>query len=252
VRTSSRIALCLILWLSVRSLIAQTQDNAAASARPKTYGTTQRSYYRIAAAEFTPVNTDANAYDDDYYYNATNQFLRFSISGTRDFVASPHLPSGALITYFELDSCDSDATYDVSADLYSCDDLGNCTSVQTLSSNNNGTLPCGFTAADVSGANLQVDNYRNQVTVRVNTGSGTESTRFAGVILAYVLQVSSPPEFPDFTDVPASHPFYKYIEALYNSGITVGCGGGNFCPDNPLTRGEMAVFMAKALGLQFQ
>jgi S-layer homology domain len=251
VRTSSRIALCLIVWLSVRSLIAQTQYGATPEARPKTYGVTQTSYYRMAASEFTLVFTGAS-YDDDYYFRETNQFLRYSTSGAADFVASPHLPSGALITYFELDSCDSDATYDVSADLNACDNVGNCTSVQTLSSDNNGTLPCGFTAADVSGANLQVDNYRNQVTVRVNTGSGTESTRFAGVILGYVLQVSAPPEFPDFTDVPTSHPFYKYIEALYNSGITVGCGGGNFCPDNPLTRGQMAVFMAKALGLQFQ
>jgi hypothetical protein len=26
---------------------------------------------------------------------------------------------------------------------------------------------------------------------------------------------------------------------------------GNFCPDGPLTRGQMAVFLSKALGLQF-
>jgi hypothetical protein len=35
------------------------------------------------------------------------------------------------------------------------------------------------------------------------------------------------------------------------SGITAGCGGGNFCPDNPLTRRQMAVFLAKALGLNW-
>jgi hypothetical protein len=32
-------------------------------------------------------------------------------------------------------------------------------------------------------------------------------------------------------------------------GITSGCGGGNYCPDQPVTRGEMAVFLATAFHL---
>jgi hypothetical protein len=34
------------------------------------------------------------------------------------------------------------------------------------------------------------------------------------------------------------------------SGITAGCGGGNYCPDAP-TRRQMAIFLAKALGLHW-
>ena len=30
-----------------------------------------------------------------------------------------------------------------------------------------------------------------------------------------------------------------------------GCGSGNFCPDSPLTRRQMAVFLSKALGLHW-
>ena len=63
--------------------------------------------------------------------------------------------------------------------------------------------------------------------------------------------VSDPPATPTFGDVPASHPFYQFIEALAKSGITGGCGSGNYCPDNPLTRGQMATFLAKALGLHW-
>jgi hypothetical protein len=63
--------------------------------------------------------------------------------------------------------------------------------------------------------------------------------------------VSSPPAAPTFSDVPSSHPFFQFIEALASSGITGGCGGGNYCPDDPLTRGQMAVFLAKALGLHW-
>lgn len=50
------------------------------------------------------------------------------------------------------------------------------------------------------------------------------------------------------SDVPSTHPFFQYVEALYASGITAGCGTG-YCPDDPLTRGQMAVFLTKALGL---
>ena len=38
-------------------------------------------------------------------------------------------------------------------------------------------------------------------------------------------------------------------QALVSSGVTGGCGAGNYCPDAPLTRGQMATFLAKALGL---
>jgi len=51
--------------------------------------------------------------------------------------------------------------------------------------------------------------------------------------------------------VPTSSPQFQFIEALYASGVTAGCGSGNYCPDAPLTRGQMAVFLAKALGLQW-
>ncbi len=36
---------------------------------------------------------------------------------------------------------------------------------------------------------------------------------------------------------------------LANSGITTGCGAGLFCPDDPVTRGQMAAFLDRALHL---
>jgi hypothetical protein len=51
-----------------------------------------------------------------------------------------------------------------------------------------------------------------------------------------------------FTDVPANHSFAGFIELLAQDGITGGCGGGKFCPDAPVTRGQMAVFIEAALG----
>ncbi|MGE5276820.1 MAG: galactose oxidase-like domain-containing protein [Acidobacteriota bacterium] len=50
----------------------------------------------------------------------------------------------------------------------------------------------------------------------------------------------------DFLDVPAGHLFHDAIERLFRAGVTAGCGGGNFCPDDPVTRAQMAVFLMRA------
>jgi subtilisin-like proprotein convertase family protein len=52
-----------------------------------------------------------------------------------------------------------------------------------------------------------------------------------------------------FGDVPLSNPFAAWIEDLSNRGIAAGCGGGNFCPANSTTRGQMAPFLVKTFGL---
>lgn len=49
-----------------------------------------------------------------------------------------------------------------------------------------------------------------------------------------------------FGDVPPGAPFAGFIEALYNDGITSGCGSGNYCPDAPIIRAHMAKFILKA------
>jgi streptogramin lyase len=53
-----------------------------------------------------------------------------------------------------------------------------------------------------------------------------------------------------FGDVDCPSNFANWIEQLAAEGITGGCGGGNYCPDNPNTRGQMAVFLVKTFGLQ--
>ena len=55
-----------------------------------------------------------------------------------------------------------------------------------------------------------------------------------------------PPCVGTFPDVPCSSNFAPWIEALAASGITGGCGGGNYCPLNPVIRQQMAVFLLKA------
>ncbi|MGH9380463.1 MAG: S-layer homology domain-containing protein, partial [Thermoanaerobaculia bacterium] len=52
-----------------------------------------------------------------------------------------------------------------------------------------------------------------------------------------------------FNDVPCPSLFADWIEDLVDRGITAGCGAGNYCPANPVSRDQMAVFLAKTFSL---
>jgi glucose/arabinose dehydrogenase len=49
-----------------------------------------------------------------------------------------------------------------------------------------------------------------------------------------------------FGDVPCpGGPNVNWVNRLFEEGITSGCGNGNYCPSDPLTRAQMAVFLLK-------
>ena len=98
----------------------------------------------------------------------------------------------------------------------------------------------------------EVVNYVLAADFGLNGAPGFSSDlRLRGARILYRRQVSPAPAIATFSDVPTSHPFFQFVEALAASGITAGCGTGIYCPDSPLTRGQMAVFLAKALGLHW-
>ncbi len=52
-----------------------------------------------------------------------------------------------------------------------------------------------------------------------------------------------------FSDVPASDLFFAPVETLFHRGVTLGCGGGAYCPSQNVSRGQIAAFIARsALG----
>lgn len=52
-----------------------------------------------------------------------------------------------------------------------------------------------------------------------------------------------------FIDVPADAFAAAWIEELYAEGITAGCGGGSFCPADPVLRSHAAALVVRALSL---
>lgn len=57
------------------------------------------------------------------------------------------------------------------------------------------------------------------------------------------------PEAPTFADVPVSYWAASWIEQLYKDGLTHGCETEplRYCPENNVTRAEMAAFLVRAL-----
>ncbi len=53
---------------------------------------------------------------------------------------------------------------------------------------------------------------------------------------------------PEFIDCPETQWAEDFVNTLYYHGVTGGCSGGNYCPDSPVTRGQMAAFIITAMG----
>jgi hypothetical protein len=57
------------------------------------------------------------------------------------------------------------------------------------------------------------------------------------------------PPFQRFLDVPPMNPFYRFIDRMAVLQITLGCGGGNYCPNLSVKREQMAAFLVRAFNL---
>ena len=124
---------------------------------------------------------------------------------------------------------------------------------------NLGVLEKGWVSdfLDVSGGhqfyNFVTTLVSNTITVGVGGGNygvdqGTKRQQMAVFLLkarhglCYVPPVCT----GTFADVPCPSLFADWVEALAAEGITTGCGGTNFCPENLVTRRQMAVFLLKS------
>jgi hypothetical protein len=65
------------------------------------------------------------------------------------------------------------------------------------------------------------------------------------VVLAEGWSIYTPPT-PTFSDVPANHPFYQYVETAYHQGIIGGYSDGTFRPTFNVTRGQLCKIMVLA------
>lgn len=217
-------------------------------------------YVRVPAAAFFPAEGGAG------YFSSSLGGPRYSGDDGIPLQAAIQLPSGARIVSLRMDFNDTDSAVSVLGSLLSCDALlQGCIQHPAAGAGPKDCLQDGFVCSgadfaagagsegvDLSMDGLDVDNVKQSYSLVAITA--TNLGGIAGMLVGYVLQVSPPPPLASFDDVPTDHPFFKFIEALTASGITAGCDTNppRFCPDQPLTRGQMAVFLAVGLGLQRQ
>jgi S-layer homology domain len=181
-------------------------------------------------------------------------------AGSQTWVASLGVPTGAQIDEIDVLVVDNDATLDIDAfaDLaaFPVSGSGSCGGYFATASSygitGQGTVvmsdPYGPYPLNNEGVCNAVNSY---LTYYISVTLQSTSHSLEGARVAWHRVVSPAPGAADFGDVPTSSPYFQFVEALYHSGITAGCGGGNYCPTNPVTRGQLAVYLAKALGLNW-
>ncbi len=205
----------------------------------------------VVSTEFVPY-ASASPWDQ----NANLYFAKITGSGNGVYGARVDLPNGALVTAFCAYLYDNDASLNGSVALrrYAYDTNGNSNTVTTLATVatsgtpqfSNGCVNLG-TPETIRHANGTV---RNTYVVEVTLPTSA-SVRFRMARIDWQRQVSPAPATATFADVPTTAPYFQHVEALAASGVVGGCGGGNYCPNSPVTRGQMAAFLALALGMHW-
>jgi hypothetical protein len=236
------------------------------ASQTREFGATTINIMQIPAAAFRSEYSAGKFSWADFGY-----FGPDSDSGSGYLWAPVTIPTGVKLLYMNGYYQDTNASADVAFYLYrTTGGAGISPGLELLASSSSSAAPgYGFASAAVSPDYLgapsgyTVDNYANGATdptpdlkggqyfIEVYFGDVTGGLAIRGVELVWQRQISPAPGTATFSDVPVTHTFFQSVEALRASGITTGCGGTNYCPDATVTRGQMAAFLARALGLHW-
>jgi len=216
---------------------------------PEAYGVDSQTITTISAWSFTGPATTDNGYANVQDTRYDGYLGRFNLYAGEDehYFATLDLPAGAVIDLIGINTqTGTDAVMGIA--LWKRFRNGDKQMLTGFS------LPAHAWDTDYAGPlEITVDSHHDcEYVLDVEKAISDNKQYFGWVEIWWHRVVSPPPATPTFNDVPANHPFFQYVEALAASGITGGCGGGNYCPNTPVTRAQVAAFLAKALGLHWQ
>jgi hypothetical protein len=233
-------AIGLVVAMSAGSAVAQSN----VSTRPSTFGASQVAH-AIQAHAFEAISVSngqlhSNAFGSRYCTDPSGCIVAAAVT----------LPAGAIIDSIVLDGCDDSAANDLQLNLVRAASGEGSSSVMATAGTT-GTPGCAPLVGTPTAH--AIDNLASFYRVEVGLPGGVgEPLRFQGVRVTYRLQVSPAPGVATFpNDVPTSHPFFQFVEALAAAGITAGIAPGTFGVNDPITRGQIAVFLSVALGLHW-
>jgi hypothetical protein len=246
---------CATTLASAPCILAQVDDpNAREGGEESTFGGTHQwgtindSFYNVGPDDFS---VRLLGWSNAQLFN--NSQILPANPGVLDLSGPIHLQDGALVTALQIFYTDNNTTSDPSGQFYRASPTGVLTNMQSI------VFPAGFSGGfnqfvvNLPAPGITIDNLLNTYAVNFSltrsAAAPTQTHALIRVRVFYRLQVSPPPPVATFNDVPTSDPRFRFVQALVASGLTGGCGGGNFCPDQAVTRGQMAVFLSSALGL---
>ena len=220
------------------------------------FGTVTESFYRVPPSDFE-VDDSNTTFTGTWSPGITFDYLRWLTGGFPHLFATVHLPGGSHLAEWDMSYCDDNALggNHMTFNLWDCDSGGTCnpTPIATFASSvfGPGCFDVGTFSAAISA--YTVDNAGHFLLIETEFGALDGTNRLAGSAVGYQLQVSAAPATATFNDVPTSDLAFQFVEAFAAAQITVGCSTSPpmYCPDNFVTRRQMAVFFAKALGLNW-
>ncbi|HNA88042.1 MAG TPA: S-layer homology domain-containing protein [Anaerolineales bacterium] len=139
-----------------------------------------------------------------------------------------NLPSGTTVGTFSTADPDTGDTFTYS-----------------LVSGNGSTDNAAFTISGNTLQSAQPFNFLNKNSYSIRIRSTDSGNSFFEK--TFIISITD--ALPIFADVPDSYWAISFIERLYNAGITGGCSSNplNYCPENTVTRAQMAVFLLKGI-----
>jgi hypothetical protein len=204
----------------------------------------------MAAANASPSPTVQWQVSTDGGTSFTN--IGGAISTTLSFTPSAS-QNGSKYRAVFTNLCDSATTaaatltvnaFDLSSSSHSFPSNGGTDSVNVVTSN-----ACSWTAVsnDIFITITNGGSGTGNGTVSYSVASHASTSRRSGTITIGG-KIFTVFQGADFLDVPPTHPFYTEIGKLSARGVTLGCGGGNYCPEDLVLREQMAAFIIRALG----
>jgi hypothetical protein len=213
---------------------------------PKEFGIQDETITVISATHFLPQWSGGVDFGSPVDLGSLGRYCNDCAEEGIEYFANLDIPAGAIIDFIGVNNAsDTDAVLGVA--LWQRDRFGNVTLLNGFS------FPAHGWDTDFAGPlGIPVpDHVDKELVLNVEQAASANPQYFGWVQVHWHRTVSPAPLAATFGDVPTNHPFFQFVEALASSGITGGCGNGNYCPDNSVTRGQMAVFLAKALGLHW-
>jgi hypothetical protein len=240
-----------LLGVSVVVMLYAGMGKAQVPSSPNLLPTTTQSPEAFGTNDYTIAMISALSFNGESFIPAAPLSRASQVNVVQHFYATLDIPAGVIIDYIGLNNSNDGTPLVTGVQIWQRYTNGGYDLVAGIS--NSAHIPYQTDINSAPIGFLYQTHLGNQLILDVGIAASPNPQYFGWVEVWWRRTVSPPQGSPTFNDVPTSHPFFQYIQALAASGVTSGCQASPplYCPDRQITRGEMAVFLAKALGLHW-